>query len=314
MEHQGAANDESGMDFDWHLKSFLSSLSFGQVRSFSFVTPFLCLNDQQVDATQFTLGYLLRRGLDADWLPTVQISLWQRFIELLKSSKNDIEVALMLAPFMSHVSLGSFDPEIKFEQVGYDKKIYVDICLLTVCVSAGAEDAPAVDATRDRLCQAAMAAHHWITCQLSVAMAHSPTYKALWIKTVNFAKQALDSKDVLVEFRKAQSCLQSLSSAEMPLSTKLDALRDWCRDNPKGLHGLSKSLQVFALVTEHKQLCDLCTQVTASLTALSFQPCIDYFSSQWTADPSESGFAASEGYIIQQSSSDDIVDFELAGF
>ena len=98
------------------------------------MTPFLCLSDQQADAKQFTLGYLLRRGLEADWLPSVQISLWQRFIELLKSSKNDAEVTLMLQPFLSQVSVGSFDPELKTEQVGYDKKIYVDICILSVCV------------------------------------------------------------------------------------------------------------------------------------------------------------------------------------
>ena len=276
------------------------------------MTPFLCLNDQLADAKQFSLGYLLRRGWEADWLPSVQISLWQRFIELLRSSKNDPEVVLMLTPFWSQVSVGSFDPELKHEKVGYDKKIYIDICILCVCVVCGEPNAPEVDSFRDVLCQAATAAYHWSTVQFSVAIAHSPTYKALWNRINNFAKQALDSKDVLVLFKKAQSCLESLLSADAPLPAKLEILRDWRTNNHQGLYGLSKSLQSFALATEQEQLRDLCTRVTASLPALSFQHCIDYFASQWMADTSVSDFAASEGYIIQQSSGD-IVAFELAG-
>lgn len=253
-----------------------------------------------MDSQYFSLGYIRRKLTESGWLAAVQTTLWQRFLELMKSSKHDSEVASMLKPFWVKVTVASFVPELDHDQLGYERKMHFDLVVLCVCVFAGGDEAVANPA-RDALCQAAASAFHFTTCQFSVATSQSPTYKSLWSKVNKYSKQALDSKELLAHFERARTCLQSILSPTLEIVEKTKILKEWTKSYPAGLQCLLLALTCHQLTAEKEQLESLSEQVTSYVGEVSYQPLVDFLSEQWTTEilSPDSDFDFAETYKIQ---------------
>lgn len=286
-----------------------------EVKSPSFLFPFLNLSEREQDTQEFTLGFLCRQGWSSDWLPSLQVTLWQRFIELLKSGKNNETVATMIQTFGQKVTIDNFADDITECSTGYDKKVFMDMSLLSVCILMGSDESEH-NHDRDVLCAAAANMYKDASCHLSIAVNHSSNYKALWTRVTTYGKQAVDNKQVVNKVAQVLKTLEELKEAGQGQEEKLQTglvskLLQLC---PEGAPAFLQALRSQKLDTEAEKLEVEGLGVSQTLGEFSWSPFVACLDKQWTQSPSDFDFEdTTTRYNVAQDSIVDLEPFRLQG-
>ena len=274
--------------------------------------PFLNLSLPSLDSNCFTLGFLSRAGLDAEWLPSVQISLWQRFLDLLKSQKHDKDVSDMIQQFSDTVAPQNFVEDLDFNAVGYEAKTYVDMSVLSTCIKYGSNTTE-IDPVRDQLCFSASNAYNRASLQLTVTMSHSSTYKSLWAAVTNFAKKAVDVKLIKQRGEDAVRLFDQIK-ATTSVSDQVELLNTLMIEG-HDLDKLHKSLIANSFTDEAQILQDGISDLSEHIRALSFEDLKCVIDALWkTEGESEECFDAIGESLVPPSQISELEYCQIAGF
>jgi hypothetical protein len=278
-----------------------------QARNEMFLSTFLNFSSESHSGTVFSLGFFNHSGLTLDWLPTIQTTLWQRFLELLKSQKYEDDVQKMVHNFANTVTTFNFSENLDAQKVGYDLKVYKDMSVLCVCIRYG-KDVTEQDPERDSLCHAAANAYQTVSVHLSVAVANSTTYKSMWSKITNFAKQAVDSKTLqnkCTSLLKVLDQIKALSCKKQQLQILIDMSNSGL--TPSHLHRslLAANLQADADMIQ-KAMAEL-SDTFSPLLRTEIQTALE---EQWV---SLDGAALCKVNLTDEQTAS-ILDFQIGGF
>ena len=242
-----------------------------------------------------------------DWLPAIQTTLWQRFLELLKSQKHEDDVQKMLHSFANAVTAFNFSENLDAKKAGYELQVYNDMSVLGVCVRYG-KDVTEQDPARDMLCHAAANAYQKVTVHLSVAVSHSTTYKSMWSKITSFAKHAVDSETL---HQKCISLLEVLDQVKASSCKKqqLQILMDMANSDqpPSCLH---RSLLASNLLADADRLQRVMAELSDTFSQLHCTEIQTALEEQWV---SLDGAALCKVNLTDDQKAS-MLDFQIGGF
>ena len=217
------------------------------------------------------------------WLPQLQIGLWHRFVELLKSTKNDGHVRCMMAHHLEHMTLQMFTPELSdFPSFGYDFKMLIDMSILATSLLCQDGDLP----KHETFCHAAFSSFYEVSIQLSVAFTHNATLKGLWAKVVQGSRNVMEGKQLLSLFEVVMKQFDALNVINSPLEIS-QALMEFDQKVPRGVVSLRDSLRKSG---ETQQASILQSRIDATTEQIGLHDVCklrDFFKSLWVTELSE---------------------------
>ena len=253
-----------------------------------FLFPFCSLAAADLDGASFSIGALVRSGLSVTWLSQLQIGLWHRFVELLKSTKNDGHVRCMMAHHLEHMTLQMFKPEPSdFPSFGYEYKMLIDMNILATSLLCQDGDLP----KHETFCYAAFSNFHALSIQLSVAFTHNSTLKGLWAKVVQGSRNVMEGRQLLSLFEGVMNHLDAVNVLTSP-SEISEALKEFEQKAPRGLASLRESLQKSGNATQASVLQSRLDATTEQIGSHDVCKLRDFFTLLWVTELSaETPFA-----------------------